>query len=345
MEKAKRYKLIGNKKLQNSEVEIEAEISAEELAQFRVAALKHLQITAELPGFRKGHVPENMLIEKLGEMHILEEAAELALQDIYPEILVDEKIDAISRPSITITKLALGNPLVFKAHTAIIPAFDLPNYKKIAESALKKAEDILVTDEEMEKVVTMIVKAHHDATPNVQKDAPLPELTDELAKKFGPFENIIDFKQKVKESMLSEKKLDAKEKMRLGIIKLIVEKTDIPLPRVLIDSELERMLHQFEAEAKQAGTTLEKYLVEVKKTKEVLLKDWEPNAIERAKVELILGKIAVAEKIRPADEEIIRDVSRLLKEHPDADEERLRAYVTHILTNEKVFQFLEMGLN
>ena len=322
-------------------MEIEAEIATEELLKFRASALKKLKDTGELPGFRKGNVPENILIEKLGQMHILEEAAELALQNIYPKILSDEKIDAINRPTITITKLASGNPLIFKARTAIIPAFELPDYKKIAVTALKKAGEVSVTDYEMEKVVEMIVKAHRDATPNALKDAPLPELTDTLVKTFGPFENVVDFKQKVKEGMLSEKKLDVKEKMRLGIIKTIVEKTDIPLPRVLIESELERMLHQFEAEAKQAGTTFEKYLAEVKKTKEQLFKDWEPNAVERAKVELILGRIAVAEKIRPSDEEIIRDISRLLKEHPDADEERLRAYVSHILTNEKVFVFLE----
>jgi hypothetical protein len=52
--------------------------------------------------------------------------AELALSEHYPKIIEQEKIDAISRPEIAITKLARKNPLGFKIKTAVLPEIKLP---------------------------------------------------------------------------------------------------------------------------------------------------------------------------------------------------------------------------
>jgi len=54
-------------------------------------------------------------------MTIFEEMAELALPTSYVDILIDNKIDAIGKPEVHITKLAKGNPLEFKAVTAVVP--------------------------------------------------------------------------------------------------------------------------------------------------------------------------------------------------------------------------------
>ena len=60
---------------------------------------------------------------------------------IFAEILDKEKIDAIGRPEIGITKLAAGNPLEFKVTTAIAPTIDsLPDYKAVSAEKTKKPE-------------------------------------------------------------------------------------------------------------------------------------------------------------------------------------------------------------
>src|SRR3989338_10290506 len=102
------------KKLPKSELEIEGELEAEIFENYFAKALKKIGETIELDGFRKGKVPENILLSKVPEISILEEMAQMALNEHYPRIVEDEKIDAIGRPEISITKLARKNPLGFK---------------------------------------------------------------------------------------------------------------------------------------------------------------------------------------------------------------------------------------
>ena len=60
------------------ETEIRAEIPAEAIAKYRDAALKDIQKTAKLDGFRQGHAPIDRIVAIYGESAILRQAAERA---------------------------------------------------------------------------------------------------------------------------------------------------------------------------------------------------------------------------------------------------------------------------
>ena len=104
-------------KLPKSEVEIEGELEAPLFESYFTKALKKLSEHLKVDGFRKGKIPESVILSKIPEMSILEEMAEMALAENYPKIIEDEKIDAISRPEISLTKLARNNPLGFKINS------------------------------------------------------------------------------------------------------------------------------------------------------------------------------------------------------------------------------------
>ena len=91
----------------------------------------------------------------------------------------------------------------------------------------------------------------------------------------------------------------------------------------------------------QSGLTYEKYLAEVKKTDEDIKKEWTPIAQKKAKLQLILNKIALEEKIKPEEDQVQKEIEHILSHHKDAPEERVRIFVETMLTNEKVFDFLE----
>src|ERR1035437_5176079 len=107
------YKITATNKLPHSEVEITVEMPATVLEEYRKKAIITLGKEAELDGFRKGHGPENVLISKIGEGRILEEAAELALQEVTPNIIASVKMEFITQPRVAVTKLASGNPIEF----------------------------------------------------------------------------------------------------------------------------------------------------------------------------------------------------------------------------------------
>ncbi|MCI0542137.1 hypothetical protein L0Y69_00060 [bacterium] len=341
-------------KLPQSEIELMGEIPADVFETFRPRAVKKLSEALTIEGFRKGHIPENIITAQIGETGILEEMAELALAEHYPKILAEgvdgEKIEAIGRPAITLTKLARGNPLGFKIRTAVLPTITLPDYEKIAKEKPGKKETVDVSDEEVEKAILKLreLRAGKDPLPaspskevEGQEDKELPPVDDAFAQSVGEFKSLDELKTKVRENILKEKEHRAKSKKRAEILEQIVDKTGGEIPDILTQSELHTMLQQFKTDVAAMGVTFDEYLKHAKKTEDELRKEWVPDAEKRVKTNFVLKLIAKEKNITPDTEAVEKEVAHLLKHYTDADKERTKAYVESIFTNEKVMEFLE----
>ncbi|MES3031392.1 MAG: trigger factor [Patescibacteria group bacterium] len=347
------YQNIKISKLEKSQVKIEGTVPADVFASFRKKAVEGISKEISLDGFRKGKVPENVLVSKIGEMPILEEMAELALSQVYPEIIVKEKIDAIGRPEIQITKIAAGNPLEFTITTSVLPEITLADYKKIAKEKLaEKSETIEVTDKDVEEAILRIQKSRVDHSghdhENLSKEehdkvveASLPEVTDEFAQSLGDFKDVADLNIKIKEALAEDKKNQAKEKKRIALSDALTDQSKIDVPEILIASELKRIEMQFSEDIERMGVKLDAYLAHAKKTIDEIRAEWKPHAEKKAKLQLILNKIAETEKIEVKKEEIESEVAHIVEHYKDADKEKAWTYAETVLMNEKVFEFLE----
>ena len=382
---------------EGSQLKIEGEIPFSELSKHREQVIKILGKNVEIDGFRKGHVPEKVIVERVGEMAVLSEMAERAIAAAYPEIIKAHKIDAIGYPQVNITKIAADNPLGFSAIVAILPEIKLPNYKQIAADVNKDKASTEVADEEVDKQTADILrqkvayermqakaaeKAEADAkkekdttgttdlpTPETVepeththddgtvhegpaheedaaiKDDELPELTDEYVKTLGQpgqFETVDDFKAKIKEHLGIEKEREVVAAHRAKITDAIIETTELELPQVLIDSELAQMSAQMNEDLTRANLKMEDYLIHIKKTEEDLKKEWTPAAEKRAKLQLVLNEIAKKDDIKPDQGQVDTQVDQLMEQHKDADEARVRIYVSSVMTNEAVMKDLEV---
>lgn len=361
-DKIKNYNSAIINKIAKSQIEIIGSISSELWEKHRAKALKNINESVSIDGFRKGMIPENVLLAKIGEMSILEEMAELALSPAFVDIIVDNNLDVIGKPQIQITKLAKGNPLEFTIKIATVPEINLPDYKSLAQKEIgqQNPDDVKLTFEEIENTITRIrsdassqkVPVDSPGGQNPQKNtAPvyvgqvdkdgLPELTDAFVKTLGAFESVSDFREKIS-LMLTEKKADdAHQKLRVKIADSIIENTKIDLPDVLVDSELSRIEAQFMTDIEKMNVKLEDYLKHAKKTIEDIRREWRPLAEKKAKIQLILNSIAKKEKIIPGDKDIEHEVEHILEHYKDADHESVRIYVETMISNEMVFQFLE----
>ncbi|MCX6752652.1 MAG: trigger factor [Candidatus Nomurabacteria bacterium] len=353
------------KKLPKNEIEIEGELETEVFENYYKTALKKLGENLKLDGFRKGKIPENVLISNIPEIRILEEMAEMALGEHYPKIIEKEKIDAIGRPEISIVKLARKNPLGFKIKTAVLPVIKLPDYKssakKIIEAVTDAEKDTTVTEKDLEDTIMDIRKSRapkkhmKDATPEPHPDPllnkervpkagevdELPEFNDDFVRAIGPFKDVEDFKTKLKENIKLEKENLQKEKTRLKIVEKIIDESAIDLPEILVEVELDKILHRMESDITQMGLKFEDYLKHLNKKVEDLRKEFRMDAEKKAKLALILNEIAKVEKIVADEKQVEKEVSILLEQYKDADPERVRMHVENVLTNEKIFQFLE----
>ena len=339
------------KKLPKSEVAIDVVIPEDVFEAYRPKALAKAGEHVEIAGFRKGKAPAHIIEKEIQPMALLEEMADLAINEHFPRILVEEKIDAIGRPAITITKIAKNNPLEFTATVAVLPEVKLPDYKKIAAKENKDTTEVTVTDEELDGAIKSLKKARkhdeihksgeehdHEAFEKEEIDA---ELTVEYVKQLGPFETVEDFKKKFRENIMMEKQGRDREKRRVATLEAIANVTDVELPEVLVENELENLMGRLKADIAQAGIPFEDYLKHIKKSESDIRTDMRPDAEKRSKVELLMMEIAKAEKITAKDEDIENETKRLIQSYQDADPLRARAYIAHMLLNEEIFKFLE----
>ena len=109
----------------------------------------------------------------------------------------------------------------------------------------------------------------------------------------------------------------------------------------MIESELHRTEAQFSADIERMGIKIDDYLKHAGKSMEDIRKEWRPHAEKKAKLQLILNAIAVAENVKPDKKEVEEEVDHILEHYKDADREHAAVYAETVLTNEKVFQFLE----
>lgn len=326
-------------------VTIEGEIPEADFAKHKNAAITALGNHVDVAGFRKGHVPEDILVKHVGEHALLREMAERALAEHYGNLLIEHAIDAIGHPEVTITKLAFGNPLGFRITTAVLPTVALPDYKALAARALKDTAsgEPTVADEEVGTFIQNLLADRKKA----DEHAPT-ELTDDVARSFGDFTSADEMRTRIREGMLLDKKRTRREERRMAIIDALLADTGITMPEIVIEAETDKLMAQFANDLSRMGLSPTDYFAKVGKDETTMRAELRPDAEKRAKIQLLLNEIAVAEKLTPSTEEVQKEVDHLLSHHEPHeghDEEReresARIYVTTILTNEKVLAFLE----
>jgi trigger factor len=179
-----------------------------------------------------------------------------------------------------------------------------------------------------------------------QKD--VPKIDDEFAKSLGKFENLEKLKANLREGMKIEKEKKNQEKWRTEAIEEIVKGSQMEIPDILLEGELDKMMVEFEQNIAQMGLAMEAYLTNLKKSKIDLRKDWQEPAAKRVKAALALREIAEAENIKLESKEIEEEMNKVIAYYKNMgslekniDMERLYNYTKGVLLNEKVFQLLE----
>ena len=141
---------IEKKDLGKSQFELVVEMSYDELKPYYDQGAKKVSQEVKIDGFRPGNVPIEILRQKIGDMTILEEAANIAIHKNIDKILKDNfEKEIVGQPKVEITKLAPENPLEFKIVVAVLPEIKLGEYKDL-KIKKKKVE---IADAEIEKIL------------------------------------------------------------------------------------------------------------------------------------------------------------------------------------------------
>ncbi|HHT20367.1 MAG TPA: trigger factor [Tissierellia bacterium] len=162
-----------------------------------------------------------------------------------------------------------------------------------------------------------------DVTIHAISEKELPELDDDFVMDISEFDTVDEYKQSVSEKLKQDKEDYAKTFVQNESFNRAIEAMEVDIPREMIDSELENMLHDFEHQLSHQGLDLAKYYEFTSQTEDQLKEQMEPEAINRLKGSLLFEAVIEAEGIEVTEEEIEAEIDRMVEE-TQYDREQLK---------------------
>jgi trigger factor len=150
-------------KQENNIVKVDIEIPAKDAVDFYNNAAKRIAQHINIPGFRKGKAPRNVVEQNIGEERIKHEALENALPRIFSEVIRENNFDVVTQPYIESYNYKIGEDLKIVAKLELRPEVTLGNYKgmtvevdeyKTPDDAMQKSIDGLLDQHSTTVVVT-----------------------------------------------------------------------------------------------------------------------------------------------------------------------------------------------
>ena len=172
------------------------------------------------------------------------------------------------------------------------------------------------------KKATFKVKVHE------VKEVKVPELDKDFFEDLGM--EGVDTKEKleakISESILTYKESELENKYIDELLEAAAKDTEVDIPEVMIDDELERMISQYDSHLRSQGINLEQFYKFTNSDEEALKSQMRPEAARRVKHRLMLEEIAKQEKIEISDEEANKEAERLAENYQIKKEEFLQMF-------------------
>jgi len=172
-------------------------------------------------------------------------------------------------------------------------------------------------------------------TLNDIKEAKLPELNDEFAAKAGPFTSVDELRDDIKRELTAQKEREAGEKLKEALVEELVSLSEVPIPEIVVDAQMESIEQDFTQNLLYQGLTIDQYLnthsfkdIEAWREAEV-----RPVAVKRVQAALVLAQVAKDLKISATEEEIDQHVN-LYKQSYQNNPEALKQFETPEVRND-----------
>ncbi len=181
----------------------------------------------------------------------------------------------------------------------------------------------------------------------------LPEVDDVFAAKAGPFTSVDELKADIKREITANKEREAADKLKDELIAELIEKSEVPVPEVLITDQMRSIEQDFAQNLMYRGLDLATYLEAngFKDEDEWRENEVKPAAVRRTQAGLVLAELTKAEGISATDAEIDEHVEVHKKQYannPEAlkqfeTEEVRRDIGNHFITEKTIERLVELN--
>ncbi len=214
--------------------------------------------------------------------------------------------------------------LVIGSHS-FIPGFE----EQLIGMKSEETKDINVTFPENYQAENLKGKdARFTVTVHEIKKKVLPELNDDFVKelKYENVNTVEELRSYTKENILSRKENEAKNKAESDLMDKIADMTEVEIPEVMVKSELDSMVQNYEARMMQQGLSLTQFLKITNQTIDQLRDSMKDDANKRIKINLALAEIAKSENVTVNEEDLKNEYDKMAEMYGMSVEE-IKKYV------------------
>ena len=261
---------------------------------------KSITQDAQIPGFRKGKAPRDVIESRYNETANSEAIKQLAWE-AYREAAKANGIKPISYPIIEDVNLSQTQILTFSAKVDVRPIIKLKSYIGIK---IKKMS-VEVTQDDMDKALEGLRESFSRREPD--KEKVLPPLDDELAKRAGNFKDLAGLKEALKKQLESSKQQQQYSDTEKQLFDFLVKAHSFDVPQSMVDRQLEGMINDAKMRLAHQGHKKEEIESQEAKLKETQA----DNARIQVKIFFILEAIAEKENIHITDDELNKHIDKI----------------------------------
>jgi trigger factor len=135
--------------LSPTRIRLDVEVPYVELGKYVDAAYKKVAATVNIPGFRKGKVPNAMIDQRVGRGAVLDQAITEAIQDFYVAAARENEVLVVGRPTVDVKEFVDNEQLNFSVEVSVRPEVTLPDFSKITITV----DDVVVTDADIDEQI------------------------------------------------------------------------------------------------------------------------------------------------------------------------------------------------
>ncbi len=192
---------------------------------------------------------------------------------------------------------------------SFIPGFE----EQLVGVATGESKDVEVSFPEEYHAAELAGKpAVFKVTVHEIKGKELPALDDEFAKDVDEEVETLDaLKEKIRTRLEDSKKHEGEHHLRDSVVEKAAANAEVEIPEVMVESEVNRMLQEFEQRLSMQGMNLELYFQFSGQDENALRGQMKEEALNRVRVALTLEAIAKAENIEVSDEDVNAELEKM----------------------------------
>lgn len=274
------------------------QVGPQEIAPVRAAVLGEFQKRAELPGFRKGKAPAD-LVEKHFAKSVHEEMLHRVTQETLERVVKDHRLKPVGPFQLKRADYQDADGLTLEATVEVEPDFSLGAYRGIALTR-PSAE---VSQDDIAKALARLQESMARLVPVAEgqpKERQVPALDDELAKDLG-FESLGKLQAHVEAKLREQQRAAQGRQLESSLCDELLGRHTFDVPPQLVGHQTERLTRDFKVRLLLAGRTEPQVEEEVGKFTEQL----RTNAQRYVKLSFILDRIAEQESLTVTQDEVV----------------------------------------